>query len=145
MRIDWMKTGTKHTQDKAKIMAIIGRMQWDDDFRGKQLPMMPALGIQAAIKNLKLPKVDSISYSCMELAPFGLYGVSCHFKNSDVKMFFVDEGSSLVPICAYVKERNWIDKHVGAQKEQKTKLDAVSAPHSAAELQEIAENLGLGS
>ena len=104
-RIDWMNNAKEHWQDnKERLIKIMGRMTWDTDYIGKSLPMMPGEGIKAAIKEFRIPKVDAISYDCHELAPFGLCGISGHYKNADVKIYIVDEGSHLMPLCAEVTE-----------------------------------------
>jgi len=64
---------------------------------------MPGLGIKAAIKEFKIPKVDKIAIS-NEMAPYGLYGISAHYKNADVKLYFVDEGDHISSLCQEVEE-----------------------------------------
>jgi len=63
---------------------------------------MPALGIQTAIKEFRIPKVSAVSYNCHEFAPYGLYGIEGHYIGCTVRIFVVDEGSHLCPLCAYV-------------------------------------------
>jgi hypothetical protein len=101
-QIDWMQNGAAHTKDHARILSIIDRMEWDYDYRGKDIAMMPALGISEVIKQARIPKVSAVSYTCMELAPFGLYGIEGNYVNGRVRVFVVDEGTALVPICAFV-------------------------------------------
>ena len=106
-RIDWMKTGAEHTKDRhEQVEEIISRMEWDSHYIGKQIAMMPALAIQAAIKEFRIPRVSAVSYNCHEFAPFGLYGIEGNYTNGKVRIFIVDEGSHLVPICAYVWDEN---------------------------------------
>ena len=105
-RIDWLKVGKSHSEGhENKIIKIISRMEWDFDFVGKDLPMGPALCIKETIKQLKLPKVSAISYSCNELAPYGFYGVEANYKNSKIRIFVVDEGSETVPVCVFVWDK----------------------------------------
>ncbi len=81
-RIDWLNVGKSHSEGREKkLIKIISRMEWDFDYIGKDLPMGPALCSQETIKQLKLPKVSAISYSCHELAPYGLYGIEANYKN----------------------------------------------------------------
>lgn len=104
-RVDWIQVSKHHWQgNEVRITGIIGRMQWETDFAGKQYPMMPALGIKNAIAELKIPKVSAIAIS-NELAPFGLYGIEAHYKNADVKIYIVDEGSLIAPLCIEVWDK----------------------------------------
>jgi len=77
---DWTSVGDAHTQDKERIISIIERMEWDYDFKGKQIAMMPALGIRSVIKEFRIPKVSAVSYNCHEMAPYGFYGVEGNYK-----------------------------------------------------------------
>ena len=106
VRIDWMNNAKGHWDGRQEeILGVMSRMVWDYDYKGKAIAMMPALGIQSAIKEFCIPKVDAVSYSCMEMAPYGFYGVSGHYKNADVKIYILDEGSFLTPVCAEVTEK----------------------------------------
>jgi len=60
-------------------------------------------GIKAAIKEFKLPRVSHIAISD-ELSPFGLYGINSHFNNKSIRVFIVDIGVELVPICVIEDE-----------------------------------------
>ena len=100
--IDWMQVSKHHWKDNQnRIIDIVRRMQWDSDFKGKQYPMMPALGIKNAIEELKIPNVSAIAIS-NELAPFGLYGIEAHYKNVDVRIYIVDEGCSIQTLCVEI-------------------------------------------
>jgi len=103
-RIDWTQVGEAHSQDKPRITDIIHRMNWDYNYKSKQIAMMPALAIKEAIKELKIPKVSAISYNCHELAPYGFYGIEGNYKNARVQIFIVDEGTQIVPVCMFVWE-----------------------------------------
>lgn len=106
MRIDYTAAGKAHTEteDQRKILAnAIGRMKWETDF-SQPVAFMPGEGIKAFIREFRIPKVSAFAIS-NELAPYGLYGVRASYKNADVDLFVVDEGSVLVPVCQYVTEK----------------------------------------
>ena len=108
-RIDWTETGKIHSEGhQNKFKSVISRLTWHKmaDMKGVKVPMMPGEGIKAAIKEFGIPKVSAISYDCHELAPYGFYGIEGNYKNALVRVFIVDEGSSMVPVCMYVTDLN---------------------------------------
>lgn len=99
-KIDWMNISKIHHEGKhEKIERIIDRLEWDDDFYNKSLPMMPCEGIKQAIRELRIPNVSAISYNCNEMAPYGFYGIEGNFKSQKVQIFIMDLGSELTVIC----------------------------------------------
>jgi len=104
-RFDWFNCSKefqgKTPADKARIKAIVDRAEWVEIGAGLDLPMMPGLGIEAAIKEHKIPKVKRVSYATHDLAPYGLYGIEGHYKNARVLLFFVDAGTFISTLCVY--------------------------------------------
>jgi len=111
-RIDWTERGKLHGHSETEeqrelIMAAMQRMDWLEiptDGSRLQVAMMPGLGINEAIKQLRLPKVSHIAIS-HELAPYGFYGIRAHYSNADVDVFLVDRGSDMFPVCMEVTEK----------------------------------------
>ena len=101
-KVDWTEIGKEYTEDKTRVNEMIDRMEWEYDFVGKDVPAMPGLAINMLIKEMRLPKVTSVSYKSHELAPYGLYGIEANYKDARVRLIVVDEGSACVPICARV-------------------------------------------
>ncbi len=69
MERNWTKVGEEHTKDKqAQIAKIIEALEW------KSLPcemgMMPGEDIKAAIKQIRIPRVNRVAVS-YEMAPYG--------------------------------------------------------------------------
>ena len=103
MDIGWTKVGEKHTEtqeDKNRVSEAIERMDWFDP-KGKELAMMPGMGISEAIRELRMPRVQRVAVS-NELAPYGLYGIEALYKNGLGRVYIVDEGSSLVPVGSHL-------------------------------------------
>ena len=105
-RIDWMNVGKNHTEgNEGKLIPIFLAMDWQKVTPGFEMAMMPGLGIQAAIKELRIPKVSHVATS-PELAPYGLYGIRGRFtgggRDETVDLFIVDEGCSMHPLAAIV-------------------------------------------
>jgi len=104
-RIDWMEVGKEYNgtdELKERLQRIIARIEWQKI--PTTLSMMAGEGIKGIIKEFKIPKVSHVADS-HELAPYGLYGIRGHYKNADVDLFVVDEGSRCVSLCCYVTKK----------------------------------------
>ena len=102
-QINWMETSREYWEDKqAAIKNALNNMEWQELKEGMSLPFMPGEGIKTMIREFKLPKASHIAIS-RELSPYGLYGVYAHYENADVKVFCIDEGSSLSSLCQEVE------------------------------------------
>lgn len=98
----WTDVGKGYTTGKhAKIGAMFDRMEW------QKLPctmgMMPGEGIKEAIKQLRIPKVSHVA-SSHELAPYGLLGITGHYKNGCAKVYLIDTGTEVIPIASDFEE-----------------------------------------
>lgn len=63
------------------------------------MPMVPGLGIQHAIAELRIPKVSQIAVSS-ELAPHGFYGIEGNYKNGRARVYIIDMGTHLIPLAS---------------------------------------------
>jgi len=102
MQRTWTSVGHDHngTEDqRARLAGMFSRLSWQEFVVGMEMPMMQGLGIQAAIKELRLPKVSHIADS-NEMAPYGLYGIRCHYRNGMAQVYICDEGSQLVVLAS---------------------------------------------
>jgi hypothetical protein len=110
MRRTWTKVGEElvgSSMDDSTVLArgiverAIANLEWLEIPKdGKlELPAMPALGISAAIEDLKIPKVSHVATS-PDLAPYGFYGIRGHYSNGDAEIFLVDSGSKMTVICS---------------------------------------------
>lgn len=101
----WTTVGTKaiglRLEDgvltEAGISAAIEALSWVD--ARIELPMIPALGIRAAISELQIPKVSLVAVSD-ELAPYGLYGIEGHYTNGRARVYVIDLGSEITPVAS---------------------------------------------
>jgi len=102
MKIDWYQVACEYWQgNETKLEAICKRVVWEA--MPCKVAYMPGKAIEALIKQFHIPSVSHIAVSA-DLAPFGLIGVRAHYKNAEVDIFAVDEGSSLCPLCGFVKQ-----------------------------------------
>lgn len=109
-RRDWMSVGARYTtpERRAQVERTISRLEWREFTDGMSLPMCPGLGIEAAIKELRLPKVSAIAYNGALSFPApddeseypGLYGIEANYKNGRARVYIVDNGCELLPIAA---------------------------------------------
>lgn len=65
---------------------------------GLSLPAMPGMAIKAAIQQLRLPRVSHVAIS-NEMAPYGLYGIRCHYSNGTGEIFLLDIGTQTLVLC----------------------------------------------
>jgi len=111
-QIYYTKTGAEHNgtdKQKEKLARTIKGLEWLEMPKAGEslsLPMMPGEGIKAMIKEFRIPKVSHIAIS-HEMAPYGFYGIRGHYKNADVDIFVIDEGTLLVPVVNYATEKTY--------------------------------------
>ena len=100
MQRDWTKVGEQarieHGIPQAKIEAAIEAMEWQ--LVPCQMAMGPGMAIKEAVKSLHIPKVSHVADS-HRLAPFGLIGIFGHYTNGDSRIYIIDLGDSIVPVC----------------------------------------------
>ncbi len=102
MQRTWTSVGSEHNADdskRARLAAMFDRLEWQELKPDTVEAMMPALGIRAAIKELRIPKVSHYAIS-RELAPYGLYGIRGHFTNGQAEVYLCDEGSRMVVLAS---------------------------------------------
>ena len=110
--IYYTQTGSDYNKtesQKKRLAEIIDRLDWLEmpkHGESLSLPMMPGEGIKAMIKEFGIPKVSHMAIS-HDMAPYGFYGIRGHYKNADVDIFVIDEGSILVPVCNYATEKTY--------------------------------------
>ena len=103
-RRDWKSVGKAAgycgTPDAdSRIARAIDAMNWEALTPGFEFPMMPGMGINAAIQEFRMPKVSHVANS-NRLAPYGFYGIRAHYSNGTVQLYLVDSGTELCPVCA---------------------------------------------
>lgn len=82
---------------RRRIEAAIERLDWGEI--PAQLPMGPGMGIMAAVKELRLPRVSAIAIS-NELAPYSLYGIEANYRDGRARIYILDRGSDLLPLAS---------------------------------------------
>ncbi len=85
---------------KAGVEGAIDSLEWVDATVDQTLPAMPGMNIDEVVKELRIPYVTQLSYSCVELAPFGFYGIEGNYKNGRVRLYAIDCGTYVTPVCA---------------------------------------------
>jgi hypothetical protein len=106
MNADYMKIGAEFMQNHPAMVGRMARMEFEPLTEGLSLPMCPGLALQNFIKEFRVPKADLYSIS---REPFGteiepdaaycLMAVQGNYKNGTVRLFFVDGGDCLTPVC----------------------------------------------
>ena len=98
----WTKVGEVYTREaREELSSIFSRMKWRH-LRG-ELPAFEALAINDLVRGFRIPAVRMAASN--DLAPFGLYGIEGRYKNGTVRIFFLDDGTHLVPIASGLIER----------------------------------------
>lgn len=108
----WTNIGARFEPQRAAIEREIVGLTWKPP-AGKH-PMMPGLGIQECIQQLRLPRVTAIAYdgaftapdpSCpAESAHYAVYGIEANYSNGTAHVYVVDTGTELLPVCSELVE-----------------------------------------
>lgn len=79
------------------VAQVIEQMPWQEP--PERLPMSPGLAIQTLIGELRLPRVDLISYRNWDLAPYGLYGIQANYTDGRARYYVLDRGHDLTVLA----------------------------------------------
>lgn len=95
------KVAEAYSQDiQGLITHWCDQMEWQEMLPppGLSVGMMPGLGIKAAIQQLRLPKVSHVAIS-NAMAPYGLCGIRCRYKDGPAEIFLLDIGTEVKVLC----------------------------------------------
>jgi hypothetical protein len=101
---NWTQVGVNYSHGKRPMISkAIDHMKWQVVLC--DMAFAPGEGIKVAIQQFKIPKVSQVAFS-QELAPYGLLGIQGHYKNGVARIYILDAGERLIPICSdiYRKE-----------------------------------------
>lgn len=104
-RRDWMKVGARYSTKarRPQLVQVMNELEWHP-VKGKMtLPFSPGEGIKAVIAELNLPKVSALAWNgALEFSGEypSLYGIEANYKNGRARLFVVDNGTALLPVCA---------------------------------------------
>lgn len=105
-RRDWMDVSREITDEyRAAIEEQIVALEWTTR---RELPMSPALAIRECIAELRIPKVSKVAINGTltvpdgpeESAYYSIYGIEGRYANGRVRLYVLDRGSDLLPLCA---------------------------------------------
>lgn len=102
---DWLSIGLRFEAQRDQVEAAIDGLRWQTE---KSTAMVPGLAINALIREFRLPKVSRYAVNGTIQAPdppeglatYSVYGVEASFSNGRARLYVVDTGSELVPVCA---------------------------------------------
>lgn len=101
----WTEIGKEYTGDeecRARYINAIEHMKWQElpkhDMGKLELATMPGMGINAAIRTLKLKAVSHIAIS-NDISPMGFYGIRNTYLNGTAEIYLLDTGDALVVLC----------------------------------------------
>jgi hypothetical protein len=117
-RRDWMEVGREYWQNRqARVQHEIDGLEWKELKEGVPLSlgMSQGMGIKAVIHEMRMPKVDAIAINgCFDF-PDGaetghgsIYGIQAHYKNADVRLYVLDHGDAITPLCIDVWEKEQV-------------------------------------
>jgi len=99
----WTQVGIYYTQGKRPMISeAIDHMKWQTI--PCDMAFSPGEGIKAAIQHFHIPKVSQVACS-HDLAPYGLLGIQGHYKNGVSRIYILDIGTQLVPICSDIYKK----------------------------------------
>jgi hypothetical protein len=100
--MDYMKIGAAYTataEQRANLESIIASMTWLDVDSTPTLPLCPGMAIKTAIKEFRIPKVSKVAHDGL-LGNYAVLGIEGNYSEGAVRIFLLDRGSDLMPICA---------------------------------------------
>lgn len=109
-RRDTLNVGRRFTEPYGdQIEREIRGLRWGNE---PQTGMLPGLGINAAIRELKLPKVTAYATNGSftvpdppETATYGVYGIEANYRDCRIRLYLADTGTEIVPLFVDVFER----------------------------------------
>ena len=106
-RRDYMSNGSEYTDTQAKrdkLQSVVDGLEWETFGVGLQLPAMPGMAIETAIKEYRIPRVSRVAVS-HEYAPYGFCAVTGNYKNGTADVYLIDDGCSVRAIAADFTQR----------------------------------------
>lgn len=103
---NWTQVGSKYEPKREEVERVIAGLHWEP-VEGRKA-MMPALGVQAVIAELNLPRVSRIALNGLIDMPdppegtahYAIYGIECQYSDGKARVYVVDEGSVILPLCS---------------------------------------------
>jgi hypothetical protein len=106
LNADYTNVGAKFMQNHPAMVGRMARMEFEPIIDGMSLPICPGMALKNFIREFRVPKADLYSIS---REPFGteedpeaaycLMAVQGNYKNGTYRLFFVDGGDCLTPVC----------------------------------------------
>ena len=101
--MNWTTVGVEF--DKATVGRAIEGLHWIDP--SGSVPMSPGLAIKKAIEEFQIPKVSQIAWESDSGVPgpdgpYDLLGIEGNYANGRVRIYIVDKGTVLIPVCSHV-------------------------------------------
>lgn len=94
---NWTDVGEDCGIDRDRIAKEIEGMDWEP-LTGEK-PFSQGYAIQAAINEFRMPNVSAVSmYS--GFGPMSLLGIEAHYANGKCRLYILDDGSTLTPLCS---------------------------------------------
>jgi hypothetical protein len=108
-RRDWLSISREfHQAHRTTIEAQIKKLVWSTD---PEMPALPGLGIRACIEQLHVPRVSACATNGAitvpdgpERAHYAIYGIEANYSNARVRIYVLDRGSDILPLCNDVWE-----------------------------------------
>jgi len=102
MKRTWTKAAKEYNdteKQRCHLAKAFNSLTWQSIKGGLDMPALPGLGIKAAIKELRLPKVSHVADSAA-LAPYGLYGIRANYKDGRADVYLMDLGTRMVVLAS---------------------------------------------
>lgn len=100
----WTTVGDELGIDRAELERAIDAVAWCRWGRETSWPAVPGLAIEHLIRELRIPKVGRAGISEVVLGGeeeyYALYGIEGRYTNGVARVFVVDRGTVLTPVCS---------------------------------------------
>lgn len=106
----WTQSGARYStpERRPQVERAIEGLTWQSFVPGMSLPFMSGESIKATIVELSLPRVSALAWDGGLSFPApndeseypGLYGIETNFANGRARVYVVDAGTEIVPVCS---------------------------------------------
>ena len=100
MRRDWKNVGLEYcpVEDRSTMEAEIEHLEWHS-LSQKDVPFSQGEAIKAVIQEFRLPKVSQVAWNGVIGDRYALLGIECNYENGRVRLYVLDHGCGVCPIC----------------------------------------------
>jgi hypothetical protein len=101
MQRTWTTVASKYNRtpsQRAALSRVFDRLTWKKP--EGEFAMAPAVAIESAIQQLRIPKVSAIATDGVYMDRYGVYGIEGNFKNGRARIYLLDKGTGVTVLAS---------------------------------------------